>query len=89
LLSRSFKGWNIAVNPIAEKNLSNEPWEFGYAMGISRPLALKATVHRCNFCRENFIAGVEMYGGLGTTLPQWRLGISRQVGLYDFRLASG
>jgi hypothetical protein len=65
LLSRSFKGWNIAVNPIAEKNLSNEPWEFGYAMGISRPLALKATAHRCNFCRENFIAGVEMYGGLG------------------------
>lgn len=65
LLSRSFKGWNVAVNPLAAKNLSNHPWEFGYALGLSRPLALKALPNRCNFCSENFIAGVEMYGGLG------------------------
>jgi hypothetical protein len=65
LLSKSFKGWNIAVNPIAVKNLSNEPWEFGYAMGASRPLALKALPNRCNLCPENFIVGLEMYGGLG------------------------
>jgi len=65
LLSKSFKGWNVALNPIAEKNLSNDPWEFGYAMGASRPLALKASPKRCNFCRENFIVGAEMYGGLG------------------------
>jgi len=66
LLSKTFKGWNVAVNPLATKNLSpNNPWEFGYALGASRPLALKASPHRCNFCRENFIAGVEMYGGLG------------------------
>jgi hypothetical protein len=37
-------------------------------MGISRPLALKASAHNCTFCRENFIAGVEMYGGLGDTV---------------------
>lgn len=66
LLSKTFKGWNIAVNPLATKNLSpSDPWEFGYAIGASRPLALKASPHKCNFCPENFIAGVEMYGGLG------------------------
>jgi hypothetical protein len=65
LLSRSFNGWNFAVNPLAAKNLSNHPWEFGYALGVSRPLALKASPDRCNFCPENFVAGVEMYGGLG------------------------
>ncbi len=65
LLSKSFKGWNVAVNPLAAKNLSNNPWEFGYALGASRPLALKASPNRCNFCAENFVAGVEMYGGLG------------------------
>jgi hypothetical protein len=68
LLSKSFKGWNIAVNPLATKNLSpSNPWEFGYAVGASRPLTLKASPERCNFCRENFIAGIEMYGGLGDT----------------------
>jgi len=68
LLSRTFKGWNVAVNPLATKNLSpRNPWEFGYAIGASRPLALKASPNRCNFCRENFIAGVEIYGGLGDT----------------------
>ena len=66
LLSSSFKGWNVALNPITTKNLSpSEPWEFAYAIGASRPLALKASTNRCNFCLENFIAGVEMYGGLG------------------------
>jgi hypothetical protein len=65
LLSKSFKGWNVAINPLAVKNLSNDPWEFGYAIGASRTLALKAVPQRCNFCPENFVAGVEMYGGLG------------------------
>jgi len=68
ILSTDFKGWNFALNPLATKNLSpDNPWEFGYALGISRPLALKASASRCVFCRENFIAGVEMYGGLGDT----------------------
>ena len=65
LLSSTLKGWNFVQNTIATKNLSNEPWEFGYALGASRPIALKASAKRCSFCRENFIAGVEMYGGLG------------------------
>ena len=66
LLSKTFKGWNVAENTIATKNLTGgNPWEFGYAIGASRPLALKALPNQCNFCPENFIAGVEMYGGLG------------------------
>ena len=66
LLSKTFKGWNVAENTIATKNLTGgNPWEFGYALGASRPLALKASSHRCSFCPENFIAGIEMYGGLG------------------------
>jgi hypothetical protein len=68
LLSKTFKGWNVAVNPLATKNLSpSNPWEFGYAIGASRPLALKASPNRCIFCPENFVAGVELYGGLGDT----------------------
>ncbi len=66
ILGSYFKGWTIAENFIAEKNLSHAPFEFGYAAGISRPLALTARAERCNFCAENFHAGVEVYGGLGT-----------------------
>jgi hypothetical protein len=65
LLSSTHKGWNFIENTIATKNLSNDPWEFGYAIGASHPLALKAQPRRCNFCRENVLLGVEMYGGLG------------------------
>lgn len=66
VLSKTFKGWNVAVNPLAVKNLSpNSPWEFGYAIGVSRPLTLKASPQQCSLCRENFIAGMEIYGGLG------------------------
>lgn len=68
LLSSTFKGWNVAVNPLATRNLLPiNPWEFGYAMGASRPLGLKASPDECNFCKENFIAGIEIYGGLGDT----------------------
>jgi hypothetical protein len=65
LLSGTHKGWNFVQNTIAAKNLSNQPWEFGYALGASRPLALKASSHRCSLCRQNFIVGAELYGGLG------------------------
>lgn len=66
LLSGNHNGWNFALNPLATKNLTGgDPWEFGYALGASRPLALKASPQRCSFCPENFVAGLEMYGGLG------------------------
>ena len=54
ILSRDYRGWNFAGNAIAEKNLTDAPWEFGYALGVSRPLALAASPHACRFCRENF-----------------------------------
>src|SRR5271165_4724875 len=41
LLSSTFKGWNLTENTLAAKNLANAPWEFGYAIGASRPLGLK------------------------------------------------
>ena len=67
ILSSDFKGWNISENFIAERNLGHDPYEFGYAAGASRPLALAASPRACNFCAENFLAGAEFYGGLGTT----------------------
>lgn len=65
ILGSNFKGWNVSENLIAEKNIAGEPWEFGYAVAASRPLALVASPNPCRFCRENFSLGAEMYGGLG------------------------
>jgi len=65
ILSSNFKGWNVSENFIAEKNLGGSPWEFGYALGAGRPLALAARPRPCKVCPENFVLGAEMYGGLG------------------------
>lgn len=66
ILGSYFRGWTVAENFIAEKNLAHAPFEFGYAAGVSRPLALEAGPDRCRLCAENVQAGVEVYGGLGT-----------------------
>ena len=66
ILSSNVRGWNIAENFITEKDLNDsEPWEFGYAVGVSRPLRLAGSSRACVFCRGNFAAGAELYGGLG------------------------
>ncbi|GAC1665826.1 MAG: hypothetical protein NVS9B4_21480 [Candidatus Acidiferrum sp.] len=65
ILSSTYKGWNFTENTLAAKNLSNTPWEFGYALGFSRPLAVATSAAPCSVCRHNFTAGAEMYGGLG------------------------
>jgi hypothetical protein len=65
ILGSNVRGWNISENFIAEKNLAGDPWEFGYAFGVSRPLQLAARARECAFCAEKFQAGLEMYGGLG------------------------
>lgn len=66
ILSSNVGGWNISENFISEKDLNeSDPAEFGYAIGISRPLALAASPRPCLLCRENFTAAVEVYGGLG------------------------
>lgn len=90
ILSSNYKGWNVSENFIAEKNLANEPWEFGYAAGVSRPLALAASSKVCNFCRENFSAGVEFYGGLGTWHEFGFSRTSQYVGpIVAWRLSNG
>jgi hypothetical protein len=65
ILGSNVRGWNISENIIAEKKFAGDPWEFGYALGVSRPLQLAANAQECTFCREKFEAGAEMYGGLG------------------------
>jgi hypothetical protein len=67
ILSSNVKGWNISENIIAEKALNEaEAWEFGYALAAARPLALAGRGKACVFCRQNFTAGAELFGGLGT-----------------------
>jgi hypothetical protein len=52
LLSKTFKGWNVAVNPLVTKNLSpSESWEFGRPTarteGIGPPVQLlSGELHR-------------------------------------------
>jgi len=66
ILSSNTHGWNISENFITEKALNgSEPWGFGYALGVSRPLTLVGGAKNCFFCRQNFAAGAELYGGLG------------------------
>ena len=67
ILGSTVRGWNFSENFISEKNLETGPWEFGYAVGVTRPLQLAANAKECVFCREKWAAGAEMYGGLGTT----------------------
>jgi hypothetical protein len=68
ILSSNTHDWNISENLIIEKNFSaNEGIEFGYAVGVSRPLASLASSMECRWCRENFSTGIEFYGGLGST----------------------
>lgn len=67
ILSSNAKGWNFSENIIAEKPVNGpDPWEFGYALAAAHPLALKGSSQRCTFCRQNFAAGGELFGGLGT-----------------------
>ena len=91
ILSSNFKGWNISENFIAEKHLNSPaPWEFGYALGVSRPLSLVASPANCIFCRENFNLGAEMYGGLGDRYSFGLSDTSHYAGpLLNFRTPNG
>lgn len=67
ILSSNVKGWNFSENFIGEKAVNeSEPWEFGYALAVARPLSMSGGVRPCIFCRQNMAAGVELFGGLGT-----------------------
>ncbi len=90
ILSSDFKGWNVSENFITEKNLGHDPWELGYAIGASRPLRLAVTPRPCNLCRENFLAGVEFYGGLGTSWNLTTAGTSHYAAaIVGWQLPSG
>src|ERR1041385_5446880 len=69
IFSSDYRSWNISENFTLAKNFSeSEGIEFGYAVGISRPLGTLASGENCRFCRENFFIGIESYGGLGSSL---------------------
>jgi hypothetical protein len=90
ILSSNFKGWNVSENIIAEKNLSVEPWEFGYALGVARPLTLSAGPRKCYLCRQNFDAGAELYGGLGDRYSFGLKQTSQYAGpTFDYRTPNG
>jgi len=91
ILSSNAHGWNISENFISEKVLNgSDPWEFGYALAVSRPLALAASSKACTFCRENFSAGLELYGGLGTTDSFGLRGTSHYLGpMIQFNIPKG
>jgi hypothetical protein len=58
IVSTDIKSWNLAQNFMVEKNLTEEEgFEFGYALGIFRPLTSKPSI----------TVGAELYGGLGST----------------------
>ena len=80
ILSSNVNGFNLSENIIAEKNLTNEPWEFGYAVGASRSLASAGSVSDCRFCRQYFAAGGELFGGLGTRYDFGFKGTSQYIG---------
>ncbi len=68
ILSSDVRSWNIAGNFVVDKNLlRGEGFEFGYAIGVAKSLA-PVTSSDCTWCRQRFVAGLEMYGGLGSTL---------------------
>jgi hypothetical protein len=68
ILSSVIGAWNVAENLTLEKNLSeDEGLELGYSIGVSRSLGSLARGDRCRLCAENFVMGLEMYGGLGTS----------------------
>ena len=91
ILSSNARGWNFSENFISEKRVNaNDAWEFGYAVAASRPLALTASAHGCEFCRQNLSAGAELYGGLATAHDFGLDGTSHYAGpTVNFNLPHG
>ncbi len=67
ILSSNLRDWNLSENFLAEKNLGHSPWEFGYALGATRPVRSAAGSRNSVYGLDKFIAGAELYGGLGDT----------------------
>jgi len=90
ILGSNFRGWNFSENFIAEKDLNEpEPWEFGYALGVSHRLG-SASSSTCLLCRKNFRAGAELFGGLSTLDDFGWKGTSQYLGpIVSFRIPHG
>jgi len=91
ILGNPFHGWDVAENLIFEKEFADDaPWEFGYAVGVSRPLRGATTRSGCVFCASSLTVGVEVYGGLGTSSDFTVQGTSHYLApILAWRLASG
>jgi hypothetical protein len=90
ILSSNIHDWNVSENFISEKDLNHAPWEFGYAVGVTRPLRGAASGRVCSFCAERFIAGAEAYGGLGDTFALTMRDTSHYIApLIGWQLPSG
>jgi len=89
ILGSNIHGWNFSENFISEKDLNEpEPWEFGYALGISHRLGTGGG--SCVFCRKNFRVGAELYGGLSTLDDFGWKGTSQYLGpILSFRIPHG
>ncbi len=57
ILSSDYKGWNISENFIGEKNLGHQPWEFGYAWGVSRAATACGQLRALQFLHREFCRG--------------------------------
>ena len=66
ILDSHYQGWTIAERLTVEKNIGHGSFGFGYAAGVSRPLALGSKSDRCTFCASNLLLGIAAEGGLGT-----------------------
>jgi hypothetical protein len=90
ILSSNVKDWNISENFITEKDMSHAPWEFGYAVGATRPLKSTGSGKACTFCAEKMMAGVEAYGGLGDTFALTTRDTSHYIApLFGWQLPKG
>ena len=66
ILSSNLNGWNISENFHRREEPGGRTVGIWLRAAVSRPLSLLASPDECVLCRENFQAGVEFYGGLGT-----------------------
>jgi hypothetical protein len=77
ILSKQFDAWEVAGNAIIEKNLSeDEGLEYGYAAAGSKRWG-------------RFIAGLEAYGGLGVSNPEFEQTRHFIAPIVGWRVAKG
>jgi hypothetical protein len=64
-----FDSWRDQLEPAAElrrENVSGEPVEFGYALGVSRPLVLSAAPYRVRYAPKTLPSGSSFMAALAS-----------------------